>query len=155
VEAGPGLRPTEPPVDRRRGRPRETLCYQRTLRNGCVYLYQMLKDAPLTWELVMMRLRDVAIVGVASIALAAAPIHSASARWRGGPVFWPFALGAAVVTGAAIVATAPFRYAAPVYAPAYYPPPAAYYPPPQAYYSPPAYYPPQGYYAPPPGYYGR
>jgi hypothetical protein len=103
--------------------------------------------APLTWEFVMMRLRNVAIAGVASIALAAAPIHSASARWRGGPVFWPFALGAAVVTGAAIIATAPFRaLPPPAYAPAYYPPPPAYYPPP-------GYYP--GYYAPPPGYYGR
>jgi hypothetical protein len=92
-----------------------------------------------------MRLRDAAIVGVTSIALAAAPVSSAFAHHRGGPIFWPFALGAAVVTGAAIVATAPFRaLAAPVYAP-----PPAYYAPP------PAYYPPPGYYAPPPGYYGR
>ena len=96
----------------------------------------------------MTRLRTLAIAGVATIALAAAPIHSAKARWHGGgPIFWPFALGAAVVTGAAIVATAPFRYAAPVYAPAYYPPQPTYYAPP------PAYYPQQGYYAPPPGYY--
>ena len=88
----------------------------------------------------MMRLRNVAIAGVASIALGAAPINSASARWHGGgPVFWPFALGAAVVAGAAIVATAPFR----ALAPAVYAPPAAYYPPPP------------GYYAPSPGYYGR
>jgi hypothetical protein len=106
---------------------------------------------PLTWEFVMMRLRNVAIAGVASIALGVAPINSAFARWHGGPVFWPFALGAAVVTGAAIVATAPLRaLAPPVYAP-----PAAYYPPPPVYYSPPAYYPQPGYYAPPPGYYGR
>ncbi len=110
----------------------------------------------------MMRLRNVAVAGVASIALGAAPINSAFARWHGGgPVFWPFALGAAVVTGAAIVATAPFRvlappvYAPPVYAPPVYAPPAAYYPPSPTYYSPPAYYPPPGYYAPPPGYYGR
>ena len=76
-------------------------------------------------EFVMIRLRDVAIGGVASIALAAAPVNSAFARHRGGPVFWPFALGAAVVTGAAIIATAPLRaLAAPVYRPppAYYPP---------------------------------
>jgi len=102
-----------------------------------------------TWEFVMMKLRDAAIVGVASIALATAPINPAFARWHGGwhggPIFWPFALGAAVVAGAAIVATAPLRVLA---APAYAPPPA-YYPPP------PAYYPPPGYYAPPPGYYGR
>jgi hypothetical protein len=111
-------------------------------------------SAPLKWEFVMMRLRSLAIAGVASLALGLAPINSAFARWhdRGpGPVFWPFALGAAVVTGAAIVATAPFRaLPPPVYAP-----PAAYYPPPQAYYAPPAYYPQPGYYAPPPGYYGR
>ena len=93
----------------------------------------------------MMRLRNVAIAGVASIALGAAPINSAFARWHGGgPVFfWPFALGAAVVAGAAIVATAPFRALAPaVYAPpaAYYPPSPAYYPPPPAYYPPPGYY---------------
>ena len=100
--------------------------------------------APLTSEFVMMRLRNVAIAGVASIALGAAPINSAFARWHGGgPVFWPFALGAAVVAGAAIVATAPFRALAPaVYAPpaAYYPPPPSYYPPPPAYYPPPGYY---------------
>jgi hypothetical protein len=92
-----------------------------------------------------MRLRDAAIVGVASIALATAPINPAFARWHGGPIFWPFALGAAVVAGVAVVATAPLRALA---APAYYPPPQAYYPPP-------SYYPPPGYYAPPPGYYGR
>jgi hypothetical protein len=96
----------------------------------------------------MMRLRNVAIAGVASIALGFAPINSASAHWHGGgPLFWPFALGAAVVTGAAIIATAPLRAVAP--------PPAAYYPPPPVYYAPPAYYPPPGYYAPPPGYYGH
>jgi hypothetical protein len=90
----------------------------------------------------MMRLREAAIVGVASIALAAAPVNSAFARWHGGPVFWPFALGAAVVTGAAIVITAPFRaLAAPLYAP-----PPGYYPPAPAYYAPPP-----GYYQPPPG----
>ena len=41
----------------------------------------------------MMRLGNVAVAGVASIALGAAPINSAFARWHGGgPVFWPFAL---------------------------------------------------------------
>lgn len=96
----------------------------------------------------MVRVRDSVIVGVAAIALAAAPVNSAFARWRGGPVFWPFALGAAVATGAVIVATAPFRALAA-------PPPPAYYPPPPAYYPPPGYYPSPGYYGPPPGYYGR
>ena len=38
-----------------------------------------------TWEFVMMKLRDAAIVGVASIALATAPINPAFARWHGGP----------------------------------------------------------------------
>ena len=94
----------------------------------------------MTSEFVMMRLRNMAVAGVASIALGAAPINSAFARWHGGgPLFWPFALGVAVVAGAAIVATAPFR----ALAPAGYAPPAAYYPPPP------------GYYAPSPGYYGR
>ena len=64
----------------------------------------------------MMRLRETAIVGGASIALAAAPVNSAFAWHRGGPLLWPFALGAAVVAGAAIVATAPIRaLAAPAY----------------------------------------
>jgi hypothetical protein len=102
----------------------------------------------------MVSLRDAAIRGVALIAVAVAPVNLAFAHGyhRGGPVFGLFALGAAVVTGAAIIATAPVRaLAAPVYAP-----PPVYYPPPPAYVAPaPAYYPPPGYYAPPPGWYGR
>lgn len=97
-----------------------------------------------------MKPRDVAIGGVALIAVTVAPINLAFAHgWhRGGPVFGLFALGAAAVAGAAIIATAPVRaLAAPVYAPA-----PTYYPPLPTYYAPaPAYYPPPGYYAQPPG----
>ncbi|HLJ21520.1 MAG TPA: hypothetical protein VKU84_15040 [Stellaceae bacterium] len=116
------------------------------------------------------------IAGGLAVALAAAPLSSAYAwrdhdHWHGGPIFWPFAAAAAIVVGAATIATLPFRavaavtspgpYYAPPPAPTYYAPPPAYYPPPpqgyapQAYYPPPqAYYPPQPrYYAPPPAYY--
>lgn len=111
------------------------------------------------------------IVGGLAAALAVAPLSSAYAwrdhdRWHGGPIFWPFAAAAAIVVGAATIATLPFRavaavtapgpyyYAPPPPAPAYYPPPQAYYPPPQGYYPPqPRYYaPPPAYYPPPPGY---
>jgi hypothetical protein len=103
------------------------------------------------------------IVGGLATALAVAPMSSAWAwrdhdRWHGGPLFWPFAAAAAVVVGAATIATLPFRavaaatYPGPYYyvpppAPAYYPPPQAYYPPPPGYYAPPP-----AYYPPPPGY---
>lgn len=112
------------------------------------------------------------IVGGLAVALAAAPLSSAFAwrdhdHWHGGPIFWPFAAAAAIVVGAATIATLPFRavaavtspgpyyYAPPPPAPAYYAPPQAYYPPPQGYYPPPqGYYAPQPrYYAPPPAYY--
>src|SRR5579883_238099 len=91
----------------------------RMLRNSCVYLSRVLSDcAAEPRKFVMMRLRETAIIGVATVALATAPINPAFARWHRGPVFWPFALGAAVVAGAAIVATAPLRaLAAPVYGP--------------------------------------
>jgi hypothetical protein len=108
------------------------------------------------------------IVGGLVAALAVAPVSSAWAwrdhdRWHGGPLFWPFAAAAAIVVGAATIATLPFRaiagaayypgpaYYAPPPAPGYYAPPPAYYPPQQGYYPPQqGYYPPQqGYYAPP------
>jgi hypothetical protein len=119
------------------------------------------------------------VVGGLAAALAVTPVSSAWA-WRdhghfhGGPLFWPFAAAAAVVVGAATIATLPFRavadaaypgpYYAPQPAPAYYapPPPPAYYPPQQGYYPPQqgyypqqqGYYPPQqGYYPPQQGYY--
>ena len=131
-----------------------------------------------------MRLKALSI-GVLAVALAAAPISSASAwphffhhgygHWHGGgPVVGLFGLGAAVVVGAATIATAPIAiianaasgpsydqrggyYAQPQ---GYYHQPPGYYggyqgyPPPQAYYARPGYYgPPQGY-APPQAYYG-
>jgi hypothetical protein len=89
------------------------------------------------------------ISAVAAVALAAAPLTSASAHERfhhgGGLIFGLAALGAAAVVGAVTLATAPVRVLA---APAYAPPPA-YYPPPPAYYYAPA----PTYYAPAPGYY--
>jgi hypothetical protein len=75
------------------------------------------------------------IAGSLAAALAVAPVSSAWA-WRdhdhfhGGPLFWPFAAAAAVVVGAAEIATLPFR----AIAGATYPGPAYYAPPP-----PPAY----------------
>lgn len=102
------------------------------------------------------------VVGGLVAALAVAPVSSAWAwrdhdRWHGGPLFWPFAAAAAVVVGAATIATLPFRAvagAAYYPGPAYYAPPAAYYPPPGYYPPAPGYYPPPpGYYAPPPAYY--
>jgi len=107
------------------------------------------------------------IVGGLVAALAVAPVSSAWAwrdhdrHWHGGPLFWPFAAAAAIVVGAATIATLPFRaIAGATYypGPAYYPPPPApaYYAPPQQGYYPPqqGYYPPQqGYYPPQQGYY--
>jgi hypothetical protein len=101
--------------------------------------------------------RTVAVAALA-VALAVAPLGAASAHdrffHRGGPLFLPLALGAAVVAGAFAIATAPVRAlaAVPYYAPGYYPPPAPYYAQAPAYYAqPPAYYaPPPGYYPPPP-----
>jgi hypothetical protein len=105
-----------------------------------------------------MRLGTAAAIGLCAVTLAAAPVSSASARGHH-HFCGPFCIVGAVVTGAAVVATAPFAIAgAALGPPGYYaPPPPAYYapPPPRAYYPPPpAYYaPPPGYYAPPPGYY--
>jgi hypothetical protein len=103
------------------------------------------------------------VVGSLAVALAAAPILSAQAWYDrpypyygnppvyySNPLLWPFEAAAAVVVGAATLATLPFRAvagAASYPGPAYYAPPAAYYPPP-------GYYPPQqGYYPQQQGYY--
>jgi len=125
------------------------------------------------------------VVGSLAVALAAAPVLSARAWYDqqypyygnppvyySDPLFWPFQAAAAVVVGAATLATLPFRaigaatYPYPAYygpSPYYYPPPA-YYPPSSGYYPQQRYYPPpqssyppqqgyypqqQGYYAPP------
>ena len=98
------------------------------------------------------------------VGVTAMPASAHDRFFRGpGPFLWPFAVGAAVVTGAVVIATAPFRALAalpPYYqTPTYYAPPAPYYGqpqayPPAAYYAPPTpnYAQPQSYY-PPPGYY--
>ena len=104
------------------------------------------------------------VIGSLAVALAAAPFLSARACcddrpyygnppvYYSNPLLWPFQAAAAVVVGAATLATLPFRaIAGATYPyPAYYSAPPYYYPPP-AYYPPsPGYYPPQqGYYAPP------
>ena len=92
------------------------------------------------------------IVGGLIAALAMAPVSHAWAQYArpyyyySNPLLWPFQAAAAVVVGAATIATLPFR----VIAGATYPGPA--------YYAPPAYYPPayaQPVYVPPvywPGY---
>ena len=107
-----------------------------------------------------MKYRALVIGGLATV-LSAAPISSAWAQYNqpyyyygnpppayySNPLLWPFQAAAAVVVGAATIATLPFR----VIAGATYPYPAYYYPRPY-YYPPPAYYPPQqGYYYAPPG----
>lgn len=110
-----------------------------------------------------MKYRALVVVGLA-VALAAAPILSARAWYDrpyyyygygtppvyySNPLLWPFEAAAAVVVGAATLATLPFRAVAAVTSP--YP---VYYGPPRYYYPPPAYYPPSsGYYAPQQGYY--
>jgi hypothetical protein len=76
-----------------------------------------------------MRWNRIALSAALVAALATLPFSNADAhRWHGGPVFWPFVAGAAIVGTAAAIATAPLRAA-------YYygPPPAPYYPPPAAY----------------------
>jgi hypothetical protein len=124
-------------------------------------------------------------VGLLATAIAVAPISSAAA-WPhffhhghgGGPIVGLFGLGAAVVVGAATIATAPIAIIAnaasgPDYdrraygpPPGYYGPapysgyqgyaPRPYYGPPQGYAPAPGYYgPAQGYYGPPQAYYGR
>jgi hypothetical protein len=72
------------------------------------------------------------------LALTTAPMTPALAwHHHGGPGFWPFAVGAAVLGTAAAIATAPFAVVAPP-APypayGYAPPPYAYGPPPSPYY---------------------
>jgi hypothetical protein len=72
-----------------------------------------------------MRWNRIALSAALVAALATLPFSTADAhRWHGGPVFWPFFAGAAVVGAAAAIATAPLRAA--YY---YYPPPAPYYAP--------------------------
>jgi hypothetical protein len=89
----------------------------------------------------MTRTRLIA-AGLASALLASAPITPAFAWGRhGGPWFWPFAAGAAVVGTAAAIVTAPLAVVAPPRYPGYGYPGYAH---PQAPY----------YYGPPPGYYG-
>src|SRR5271154_4686932 len=97
------------------------------------------------------------IVAVSTLAvgLAVAPVGAASAHdrfFRGpGPLFWPFAAAATLVTRAVVIATAPIRALAGP--PAYYAAPAYYAPPAPAYYAqPPVYAPPAYYPAPQPGY---
>jgi hypothetical protein len=82
-----------------------------------------------------------------ALAVVSAPMTPALARHHhGGPGFWPFAVGAAVLGTAAAIATAPFAVVAPPPAPypayGYAPPPSAYGPPPGAYYAPYGYGPP-------------
>ena len=123
------------------------------------------------------------VVGSLAVALAAAPVLSARAWYDqpypyygnppvyySNPLFWPFQAAAAVVVGAATLATLPFRaigaatYPYPAYygpspyyypPPAYYPPSSGYYYPQQRYYPPPqsSYPPQQGYYPQQQGYY--
>lgn len=101
------------------------------------------------------------VVGSLAVALAVAPILPARAwddrpypyygnppGYYSNPLLWPFQAAAAVVVGAATLATLPFR----VIAGATYPYPA-YYGPPPYYYPPPAYYPPSPGYSPQQGYY--
>ena len=101
-----------------------------------------------------------ALVTGLAVVLAAAPVSSTRAQANGpyyyygnapvyysNPLLWPFQAAAAVVVGAAEIATLPFR----VIAGATYPYPAYYYPRPY-YYPPAAYYArQQGYYYAPPG----
>ncbi len=94
-------------------------------------------------------MRRIGIVTAAVAALAVVSLPTAPAlAWHhhGGPGFWPFAVGAAVLGTAAAIATAPLAAVAPPY-PAYgygYPPPPyGYGPPPSPYgYSPYGYGPP-------------
>jgi hypothetical protein len=104
------------------------------------------------------------VVGSLAVAFAVAPVLPARAWYDrpypyygnppvyySNPLLWPFEAAAAVVVGAATIATLPFRaIAAATYPyPAYYGPRPYYYPPP-AYYPPSSgYYSQQGYYAPP------
>lgn len=87
----------------------------------------------------MRRIGIVAVAAIVGFAVVSAPTAPALA-WRhhhGGPWFWPFAAGAAVLGTAAAIATAPFAAVAPP-PPAYgyAPPPYGYGPPPSPYYAP-------------------
>jgi hypothetical protein len=93
----------------------------------------------------MKQIGMLAAAAVVGLVVATAPTAPALAwHHHGGPGFWPFAVGAAVLGTAAAIATAPFAAVAPA-APAYgyAPPPYAYGPPPAPYtYSPYGYGPP-------------
>jgi hypothetical protein len=92
-----------------------------------------------------MRRIGTSVAALAALAVVSLPTAPALAwHHHGGPGFWPFAIGAAVLGAAAAIATAPFAAVAPPY-PAYghAPPPYAYGPPPSPYaYSPYGYGPP-------------
>src|SRR5580700_3654474 len=96
--------------------------------------------------------------GLVVAALVAAPLSSASAGWHNrGLVPGLFGAAAAIVVGAATIATAPLAILAGDGPRAYYDGPRgyAYYGPPRGYYPPPRarYYAPPRYYGPPPRYY--
>ncbi len=95
----------------------------------------------------MRRICIFAAAAVTALAVVSLPTAPALAwHHHGGPGFWPFAVGAAVLGTAAAIATAPLAAVAPPY-PAYgygYPPPPGYGPPPSPYY-----YSPYGYGPPP------
>lgn len=91
----------------------------------------------------MMKLATLAAVGVIGVGLVAAPVQPAKA-WCG--ALLPLCVAGAVVGTAAVVATAPFAYAAA--------PPPAYYAPPAPAYGAPYAAPAPVYAAPAPAYYG-
>lgn len=117
----------------------------------CAKIVQRSAHASLRERWAKMKFATAATVALLGTALIAAPMRQASAYGPFCGPFLPLCLVGAIVTGAAVVATAPFALAGAAFAgPGYYPPPPpGYYPP--AYYPPPAqpYYPPPGYYYPP------
>ena len=104
-----------------------------------------------------MTIYKITACAVAALAIAVAPVSSASAHYyHHGVLFGVGAVGAAIVGTAGALLAAPFvaLSAAVPRAPAYYAPPGYYAPPPAYYAPPPGYYaPPPAYYAPPPTYY--
>jgi hypothetical protein len=106
-----------------------------------------------------MKYKSVVVIALFA-SLTAAPFSPASAhgRFHGGPLLLPFVAVAAVVTGVALVATAPFRAVdrEVAYDPRYAPQPQVYAEPPPRYYQAyPVYYsqPAYGYYRPYRAYY--
>src|SRR6266702_1591930 len=97
-------------------------------------------------------IKHAAVLTLAATALAATPVHKASAQYYYCDIICGVGtLAAGVVGTAAAIATAPFVALAPRPYPYYYGP-RAYYGPAPVYYPPPAYYAPRPYYG-PPGYY--